>query len=90
VYDVAGSELRVSPIPSTQPSEHTVVGFAVEDADAVMLALARHGVTAVRHGKFQHEPNGIWIAADGTGVGWFRDPDGNLTSVVLWPRAKPR
>lgn len=29
VYDVGGSDLRVSPVPSTQPSAHTVLGFAV-------------------------------------------------------------
>jgi hypothetical protein len=29
VYDVGGADLRVSPVPSTQPSPHTVLGFAV-------------------------------------------------------------
>ena len=29
VYDVCGCELRVSPAPETEPSAHTVVGFAV-------------------------------------------------------------
>lgn len=51
VFDVGGGDLRVSPVPSTTPSEHTVMGFAVDDVD-------------------------------GAKVAWFRDPDGNLLSVV--------
>lgn len=84
VYDVDGGELRVSPVPSTEPSPHTVVGFAVEDFDAVVGELARRGVTAERFPGFAHDSRGAWTAPDGTRVIWFRDPDGNLLSVVQY------
>ena len=86
VYDVGGGELRVSPVPSTAPSPHTVVGFAVPDADAVMESLAARGVEPERFPGFPHEANGVWQAPDGARVGWFRDPDGNLLSVVRYAR----
>ena len=84
VFDVGGSDLRVSPVPSAEPSKHTVVGFAVENADAVMDALIAKAVSAERFEGFRHAPNGVWEAPDGTRVGWFRDPDGNLLSVVQY------
>jgi catechol 2,3-dioxygenase-like lactoylglutathione lyase family enzyme len=84
VYDVGGAELRVSPVPSTNPSPHTVAGFAVTDADAVMAGLAARGLEPERFSGFRHEANGVWQAPDGTRVGWFRDPDGNLLSIVQY------
>jgi len=84
VYEVGGGELRVSPVPSTKPSEHTVVGFAVDDLDAVAEALERRGVTVERVPRFEHDARGIWRAPDGARVLWFRDPDGNLLSAVQY------
>jgi catechol 2,3-dioxygenase-like lactoylglutathione lyase family enzyme len=86
VYDVGGGELRLSPVLSTRPSEHTVVGFAVEDLDAVTEALEHKGVTTERFAGFQHDAWGVWRAPDGARVLWFRDPDGNLLSVVQYAR----
>ncbi|HEX4740139.1 MAG TPA: VOC family protein [Caulobacteraceae bacterium] len=86
IYDVGGGELRVSPVPTTKPSEHTVIGFAVEDLDAVAEDLERRGVATERFPGFQHDPRGVWRAPDGAKVLWFRDPDGNLLSVVQYAR----
>jgi len=82
VFDVGGSELLVSPVPTTSPSEHTVMGFSVEDVDAVVQSLQDKGVTFERFEHFPHEPNGILMTPDGARVAWFRDPDQNLLSVV--------
>ena len=84
VYAVSGGELRVSPVPSTQPSEHTVLGFAVDDVGAVAEALAAKGVATERFEGFSHDALGIWTAPDATQVLWFRDPDGNLLSAVKY------
>jgi len=86
VYDVGGAELRVSPVPSTTPSEHTVLGFAVDDIGAVADGLAHHAVAPERFPNFGHDARGIWTAPDGTRVVWFRDPDGNLLSAVQYVR----
>ena len=84
VYDVGGGELRVSPVPETAPSAHTVAGLAVADADAVVAMLASRGVRFERFAGFQHDETGAWTAPDGTRVAWFRDPDGNLLSIVQY------
>jgi len=85
VYEVGGAELRVSPVPSTRPSEHTVLGFAVDAIGAVVDGLAKHAITPERFPGFEHDARGVWTAFDGTRVIWFRDPDGNLLSAVQYP-----
>jgi catechol 2,3-dioxygenase-like lactoylglutathione lyase family enzyme len=82
LYDVGGSDLRVSPVPSLQPAVHTVAGFAVTDLDRVMAALAARGVVWERFPGFSHDAAGVLRTPEGARVAWFRDPDGNLLSIV--------
>ena len=87
VFDVGGGDLRVAPVPSTAPSEHTVMGFAVSDVDSVIAALSSRGVVFERFAGLPHAANGTVISPDGARVAWFRDPDGNILSVVQFPAA---
>ena len=85
VFDVGGGDLRVSPVPSTVPSEHTVLGFSVSDVDSVVELLSEREVVFERFDGFPHNENGTLTTPDGSKVAWFRDPDGNLLSVVEYP-----
>lgn len=87
VFDVGGAELRVSPVPHLSPSEHTVVGFAVKDLDRVIGDLDERGVALERFDGFPHDKAGAIKTPDGSRVAWFRDPDGNLLSVVQYSAA---
>ncbi len=85
VFDVGGGDLWVSPVPSMSPTEYTVFGFSVQDVDRTVELLVERGVKIERfegapHGP--HEANGLITTPDGSRVAWFRDPDGNLLSVV--------
>jgi catechol 2,3-dioxygenase-like lactoylglutathione lyase family enzyme len=82
IYDVAGSDLRVSPVPSWQPSGHTAVGFSVSDLDAVLATLGARGLSAERFPHFTHDEAGVVVTPEGARVLWLRDPDGNLLSIV--------
>lgn len=84
VYRVGTGNLRVSPVPSTMPSEHTVFGLEVDDLDQLVAALVAKGVEFERFPGFSHDANGVWTAPDKTKVAWFRDPDGNLISLVRY------
>jgi catechol 2,3-dioxygenase-like lactoylglutathione lyase family enzyme len=84
IYDVGGSDLRVSPVPATQPSEHTVLGFAVTNLKAVVKLLMERGVSLERIAGLSLDSTGILTTPDGAKVAWFRDPDGNLLSVVQY------
>lgn len=89
IYRVGRGVLRVSPVPSTEPSKHTVVGFEVADVHLVVADLTAKGVALERFPGFSHDEAGVWSAPDGTRVAWFRDPDGNLLSVVRYARTFP-
>jgi len=86
VFDVGGGDLRVSPVPVTEPSEHTVAGFSVDDADAAVKEMSDRGIAFERFDGFPHAENGTITSPDGARVAWFRDPDGNLLSVVQFRR----
>ena len=87
VFSVGGGDLRVSPVPSTARGEHTVLGFAVSDVDSVIAFLSARGIAVERFAGFPHEPNGAVVTPDGNRVAWFRDPDGNILSVVEFSSA---
>ncbi len=65
VYDVGGSDLRVSPVPSTQPSAHTVVGFSVADIAATVAMLTKRGVSLERIAGLPQDSIGILRALMG-------------------------
>jgi catechol 2,3-dioxygenase-like lactoylglutathione lyase family enzyme len=90
VYDVGGGDLRVSPVPSTSPSEHTVLGFSVHNLDQVITDLAARGLRFERFAQFPHDQRGVVTTPDGSKVIWFRDPDGNLLSIVQYADAPDR
>ena len=41
VYEVGGSVLRVSSVPSAEPTAHAVAGCAIEGLDAIVTRLGR-------------------------------------------------
>jgi catechol 2,3-dioxygenase-like lactoylglutathione lyase family enzyme len=85
VYDVGGGDLCVSSVPATEPSAHTVVGFAVFNLSAVMSILSGRGIQWERFPGFPQDPAGVLVTPDRAKVAWFRDPDGNLLSIVQYP-----
>ena len=48
-------------------------------------ALRARGLTWERFAHFPHDADGVLEAPDGSRVVWFRDPDGNLLSIVQYP-----
>jgi len=68
VFDVDGADLRVSPVPSTTPSEHTVLGFAVPALDKAVEFLLEKGVALERFERLPHEANGVLVTPEGSRV----------------------
>ncbi|HET6943337.1 MAG TPA: VOC family protein [Sphingomicrobium sp.] len=84
VYRVGQGSPRVSPVQLTTSSEHTVIGFEVADFGRAVADLTSKGVSFERFPGFAHDEAGAWAAPVGTKVAWFRDPDGNLISLVRY------
>jgi len=58
------------------------MGFAVEHLDVIISELGKRGLTWEHFPGFPHDGRGVVITPGGSRVVWFRDPDGNLLSIV--------
>jgi catechol 2,3-dioxygenase-like lactoylglutathione lyase family enzyme len=84
VFDVGGGDLILAPVPVTEATEHTVLGFSVADVYEAAKFLTDRGVKLERFDGFPHDEEGVLKTPGGSQVAWFRDPDLNLLSVVQY------
>ena len=67
--------------PDHTPATYTVLNFAVDDIDQVVDDLAAVGVSFERYDGFEQDEKGI-ARGEGPYIAWFRDPAGNVLSVL--------
>lgn len=83
VFDAHGIMLRVTTVHELTPHPFTVLGWDVEDIEAIVDRLTAAGVKFKRYqGVNDKDPRGIWNSPGGARVAWFNDPDGNVLSVT--------
>ena len=75
----------IYPKPDYEPATYTVLNFPVSDIDAAVAELAERGVAFEIYEGFGQEPSGI-NRAGGPPIAWFRDPAGNILSVLELPQ----
>jgi catechol 2,3-dioxygenase-like lactoylglutathione lyase family enzyme len=71
----------VYPKPDYAPATYTVLNFPVDDIEQAVDALVEKGVTFERYEGFDQDERGI-AHAGGPLIAWFRDPAGNILSVL--------
>jgi catechol 2,3-dioxygenase-like lactoylglutathione lyase family enzyme len=81
VLSLGGHKIRISKIPNFTPLQGTILGWEVQDIEAVARWLRDHGVAPEKFPFVQDQDLGIWTAPTGDQVAWFKDPDGNILSV---------
>jgi len=72
--------IRIVKVPDFTALRSTVLGWEVEDAEAMVSWLMGRGVVFDKY-PFVRDPRGIWTTPDGNKVAWFKDPDGNVLSL---------
>jgi catechol 2,3-dioxygenase-like lactoylglutathione lyase family enzyme len=72
----------VYPKPDHEPANFTVLNFRVADVGAAVDELAAAGVEMERYPSFDQDEKGIARAGDGPAIAWFKDPAGNILSVL--------
>ena len=83
VYDLNGTMLRISTMPTHTAQAHTVLGWEVHDITDTVKSLRSAGVSFVTYDGLEQDELGIWSPPGGsTKVAWFKDPDGNLLSLT--------
>jgi catechol 2,3-dioxygenase-like lactoylglutathione lyase family enzyme len=79
---IAGDrDVLVYPKPNHEPATFTILNFPVDDIDEAVDALAARGVAFERYDEFGQDEKGI-ARAEGPPIAWFRDPAGNILSVL--------
>ena len=67
--------------PDFIPATYTILNFPVDDIDKVVDELAARGVRFERYDNFEQDEKGI-SRGDGPLIAWFKDPAGNILSVL--------
>jgi catechol 2,3-dioxygenase-like lactoylglutathione lyase family enzyme len=78
---VGGHFVRISKVPNFTPLRSTVLGWEVENIEAVVAWLKQRGVAMETYPFIQDAERGIWTTPNGDKVAWFKDADGNVLSV---------
>src|SRR5262245_40365371 len=68
--------------PEHQPAEFTILNFPVDDIEAAVDALRDAGVQFEQYDEGPLKTNEKGIATPGPKQAWFRDPAGNILSVI--------
>jgi catechol 2,3-dioxygenase-like lactoylglutathione lyase family enzyme len=68
--------------PDFAPATYTVLNFEVDDLDAAVDELTSRGVEFERYEGMDQDERGISRAGGGPPIAWFKDPAGNILSVL--------
>ena len=77
-----GYAVLIYPKPGHVPAQHTILNFPVDDIDAAVDALREAGVVFERYDAGPIKTNEKGIATPGPKQAWFKDPAGNILSVI--------
>jgi catechol 2,3-dioxygenase-like lactoylglutathione lyase family enzyme len=77
-----GAEVFIYPKDNHEPATFTVLNFPVEDIEAAVDRLTEAGVTFERYDGFDQDEKGIARGEEGPAIAWFKDPAGNILSVL--------
>jgi catechol 2,3-dioxygenase-like lactoylglutathione lyase family enzyme len=73
----------IYPKDNHEPATYTVLNFPVTDIDRAVGDLTSAGVTFEHYGEgFDQDEKGIARGAEGPAIAWFKDPAGNILSVL--------
>ena len=77
-----GGTVFLYPKDDHQPATFTVLNFPVDDLDAAVDSLTGKGVAMERYDGFEQDERGVAAPAPGPRIAWFKDPAGNILSVM--------
>jgi predicted enzyme related to lactoylglutathione lyase len=77
------SKILVYPKPNHTPATFTVLNFPVMNIDQAVDQLIQKGVSFEQYeGQIQTDEKGISRGNGGPNIAWFKDPAGNIFSLI--------
>ena len=78
-----GNDIMIYPKPDHEPATFTVLNFKVEDVEKTVDELTAKGVVFEQYeGQIKTDNKGISRDSGGPFIAWFKDPAGNILSVL--------
>ena len=77
-----GQRVFIYPKPNHEPATFTVLNFEVPDIDAAVDELTARGVAFERYEGMDQDARGVALDERGPAIAWFKDPAGNILSVL--------
>ena len=78
-----GNKILVYPKPNHTPATFTVLNFPVTNIEEAVDKLTRKGVLFEQYkGNIQTDEKGISRGNGGPDIAWFKDPAGNIFSLI--------
>jgi predicted enzyme related to lactoylglutathione lyase len=81
LHIAGGNGTLVYEKPDFAPATYTILNFPVDDIDEVVDTLAGRGVQFERYEGFNQDEKGVF-RDEGPYIAWFKDPAGNILSVL--------
>ena len=72
----------VYPKPDFTPATYTILNFPVDDVEKAVDELVSRGVKFEMYDGFDQDEKGIARGPGGPDIAWFKDPAGNILSVL--------
>lgn len=76
-----GGNVLIYPKDDHQPATFTVLNFPVDDINGAVEGLTKAGVQFERYDGMGQDDRGI-MRGNGPAIAWFKDPAGNILSVL--------
>jgi catechol 2,3-dioxygenase-like lactoylglutathione lyase family enzyme len=68
--------------PDFTPATYTILNFQVDDLEKTVDELSARGVSFEQYEGFDQDKKGIARGSSGPAIAWFKDPAGNILSVL--------
>jgi catechol 2,3-dioxygenase-like lactoylglutathione lyase family enzyme len=73
----------IYPKPDFEPATYTILNFQVADVEGAVDELSSRGVEFERYDGFDQDEKGVArTPGGGPDIAWFKDPAGNILSVL--------
>jgi predicted enzyme related to lactoylglutathione lyase len=79
-----GRDTVVYAKPDFTPATYTILNFEVDDIESAVDGLRERGIDLERYDGFDQDEKGI-ARGPGPMIAWFKDPAGNILSVLQQP-----
>ena len=83
IHLTGGGEVIIYPKPNHTPATYTVLNFPVDNINEIVDDLTSKGIIFERYsGEIKTDEKGICRESGGPLIAWFKDPAGNILSVL--------